>query len=112
MLLSSVESKFSQEGLIRRRTEVVFNDRCQAGFDPSGLQTDAIDMPSRNGAHQDVHASWEDSSDSHPSVARPQRHKKKHCSPFMRHPEVVSGRRENLQRLKRVNQLTGRAQHI
>jgi len=36
-------------GLIRRRTKVVFNDRCQVGFGPSGLQRDAIDMPSRNG---------------------------------------------------------------
>jgi len=49
MLLFSVERKFSQEGLIWRKTKVVFNDRCQAGFDPSGLQRDAIDMPSRNG---------------------------------------------------------------
>jgi len=28
MLLFSVESKFSQEGLIRRRTKVGFNDCC------------------------------------------------------------------------------------
>jgi len=28
MLLFSVESKFSQEGLIPRRTKVVFNNRC------------------------------------------------------------------------------------
>jgi len=49
MLLFSVESKFSQEGLIRRGIKVVFNDRCQAGLDPSGLQRDAIDMPNRNG---------------------------------------------------------------
>jgi len=44
-------------------------------------------------AHQDIHAFWEDASYSHPSVARPRRHKKKHCSPFMQHPEMVSGRR-------------------
>jgi len=29
--------------------KVVFNDHCQAEFDPSGLQRDAIDIPSRNG---------------------------------------------------------------
>ena len=36
-------------GLIRRRIKDMFNDHCQAGFDPSGLQRDATDMPSRNG---------------------------------------------------------------
>jgi len=45
------------------------------------------------GTHQDVHACWEDASDSHPSVARPGRHKRERCSPFIRHPEVVSRRR-------------------
>jgi len=28
MLLFSVENKFSREGLVWRRTKVVFNDRC------------------------------------------------------------------------------------
>jgi len=28
MLLFSVENEFSQEGLIQKRTKVVFNDRC------------------------------------------------------------------------------------
>jgi len=31
------------------------------------------------GTHQDVHACWEDASDSHPSVAWPRRHKREHC---------------------------------
>jgi len=44
------------------------------------------------GAHHGVHACWEDSSDSHPSVVWPLRHKREHCSPFIRPPEVLSGR--------------------
>jgi len=36
-------------GLFRRRIKEIFNDHCQAGFDPSGLQRDVTDMPSRNG---------------------------------------------------------------
>ena len=36
-------------GLIRRRIKEMFNDHCQAWFNPSGLQRDATDMPSRNG---------------------------------------------------------------
>jgi len=51
------------------------------------------------GAHQSVHACWEDSCDSHPSVVWPLRHKREHCSHFIRPPEVESGRRQNLQRL-------------
>jgi len=37
------------KGLIRRSIKENFNDHCQAGFDPSGLQRDVTDMPSRNG---------------------------------------------------------------
>jgi len=36
-------------GLVRRRIKAMFNDHCQAGFNPSGLQRDVTDMPSRNG---------------------------------------------------------------
>jgi len=45
------------------------------------------------GTHQGVHACWENLCDSHPSVVRPLRHKREHCSPFIQPPEVVSGRR-------------------
>jgi len=45
------------------------------------------------GAHQGVHACWEDSSASHPSVVLPLGRKREHSSPFIRSPEVVSGRR-------------------
>jgi len=45
------------------------------------------------GAHQGVHTCWEDSSDSHPSVVWPLRHMREHCTPFIRPPEVVNGRR-------------------
>jgi len=60
-------------------------------------QADCKEMQSTcqagTGAHEDVHACWEDAGDSHPSVVRPRRHKREHCSPFIRHPEMVSGRR-------------------
>jgi len=36
------------KGSIRRGIKIVFNDHCQAEFDPSGPQRDVIDMPSRN----------------------------------------------------------------
>jgi len=45
------------------------------------------------GAHQGVHACWEDSCDSHPSVVLPLRHKREYCSPFIRPRGVVRGRR-------------------
>jgi len=63
----------------------------------SSTQADCKEMQSTcragTGAHRDVHVCWEDASDSHPSMAWPWRHKKGHCSPFIWHPEVVSGRR-------------------
>jgi len=51
---SSKVAVFSQKlvqstGLIRRRIKEIFNDHCQAGFYPSGLQRDLTDMPNRNG---------------------------------------------------------------
>jgi len=49
VLLFSVESEFSKKGLIRRRIESNFGDHGRAGFDPSGLQRDVIDMPNTNG---------------------------------------------------------------
>jgi len=45
MLLFSVESKFSQEGLIRRRIKAVLMTTAKLG----STQADAIDMLSRNG---------------------------------------------------------------
>jgi len=45
------------------------------------------------GIHQGVHACWEVSSDSRPSVERPLRYEREHCSHFIRPPKEVSGRR-------------------
>jgi len=45
------------------------------------------------GVHQGVHACWKDSCDSHPSVVWTLRHIREHCSPFIRPPKVVNGRR-------------------
>jgi len=60
-------------------------------------QADCKEMQSTcragTGAHQGVHACWEDSCDSHTSVVWPLRHKREHCSPSIRLPEVASGRR-------------------
>jgi len=43
------------KGAIRRRIKIVFSDHCQAGFDPSGLQRDVTDMPSRKRTHIKVY---------------------------------------------------------
>jgi len=45
----------SKGGGIRGRIKIVFNDHCQAEFDPSGPQRDAIDMPSRIRMHIKVY---------------------------------------------------------
>ena len=56
MLLFSVESKFSHEGLIRRRTKIVLMAAAKLG----STQADCKGMQSTcragTGAHQDVHA--------------------------------------------------------
>ena len=57
-------------------------------------QADCKEMQSTcwagTGAHQDVHVCWDETSDSHPSVAWSRRHKKEHCSLSIRHPGVVA----------------------
>jgi len=52
--------------LKNRKTRESQNTTCRAG----------------TGAHQGVHVCWEDSGDSHPSVVRPLRYKREHCSPL------------------------------
>jgi len=59
---------FQSKGLIRRRTKDIFNDHCQAGFDPGGLQRDVTNMLSRNGYTPRCTACWEVLCDSRPSV--------------------------------------------
>jgi len=93
MLLVSGESKFSQEGLIRRGIKAFLMTAAKL----SSTQADYKGMQSTcragTGAHKYVHACCEEISDSHQNVTWSRRHKKEHCSPFIRHPEVVSGRR-------------------
>jgi len=93
MLLFSVESKFSEEGLIRRRIKAFLMTAAKV----SSTQADCKGMQSTcragTGAHKYIHACCEEISDSHPRVTWSRRHKKEHCSPFIRHPELVSGRR-------------------
>jgi len=48
MLLSSVESKFSQEGSIRRRIKVILMTAAKLSSTQADCR-DAIDMPSKNG---------------------------------------------------------------
>jgi len=80
--------------VIQRRTKDIFNDHCQAGFDPSGLQRDATDMTNRNGYTPRCTRVFEKFHVTRAQVWKcPLQYKKEHCSPSIQPPEVVSGKR-------------------
>jgi len=69
-------------GADSKENQSKFSDHCRAGFNPSGLKSDAIDMASRKRTNtkvfvRDATIKWP-----HSSVVQPRRYKREHCSPF------------------------------